>query len=832
MTPIEGYSWKADRVERTLQAVVILEVALAGLLVDHGSHRLALSPILLAAGLLSFWLTDIAQWVRLSRVLVAMITLAAVFPLSQQFLGRDTYEQLLKVSWLITFWLCVIFFQAKSPRVYGSLIVLSLLLVVIAAILSSSLLFAVLLVCYQFLGMLSLMLLYAYSGRLGQYETFWQRKKEAARLAFLGIERHPGNGRPIAYQEPQSLLDRGRHWPQGLLAHVAGLTVGTIVFAAGFFYLVPRVTSGGWKIEHEVRGSKVGFTSEISYEEMQRVLESNEIAFRVSATDAHTGTPYRFFRHVYYHGQTLTHYLTDNAGRAVWRSYGRTLGRPLFPLPQGLPGDRIRFDFLREPGGDNTLFYVAIPFAGEGTPDGLRFDRFSSRVFHPDFGEGLGRAQFRYTLYSTGFRDRSQLPLIPVINFDPRARKLVYTLSPEEKQALLELDRSRFPVLIKTAQEILRGTTAADSVLYRAQLLQNHFQDATRYTYTLNFEEVARRRKPSLDPLEDFVANHRMGHCEYFAGALVLMLRSVGIPARLVVGYVGGEFNPLGNYYQVYQRNAHAWVEAYLEPEEVPQGFMGQAIPPGGAAWFRLDPTPPDVLSPDEAPLSLTWFDKALDYAQLLWSSYVVELDDKKSATQKDATRSTRFPFAHHLVHEMQRLFWEIPKGFLEDWRREGWTNWRGGVVAAAVTFLLWLFWQTMRWVTSCGHLLITWLRKKRSPQRAGTAFYRRVEETLRRYGFRRAEAETQREFIRRVAQSFSASSQGNGSLAAALLEVVELFYAARFGGVEPNVESRRRIAHLLSDIREQLPPRGFLRGTASGPNSAQASRQSRPSGN
>ena len=86
---------------------------------------------------------------------------------------------------------------------------------------------------------------------------------------------------------------------------------------------------------------------------------------------------------------------------------------------------------------------------------------------------------------------------------------------------------------------------------------------------------VAWARSPG-DPIGDFLFRYRSGHCEYFATAMVLMLRSQGIPARFVTGFLGGENNRLG-YYIVRQSNAHAWVEAYL--------------PDSG--WTVFDPTPP-----------------------------------------------------------------------------------------------------------------------------------------------------------------------------------------------------------------------------------------------
>lgn len=79
------------------------------------------------------------------------------------------------------------------------------------------------------------------------------------------------------------------------------------------------------------------------------------------------------------------------------------------------------------------------------------------------------------------------------------------------------------------------------------------------------------------DPIDQFLFASRRGHCELFASSLVLMLRSLGIPARLVVGYLGAERNELEDYWVVRDANAHAWVEAWIP----------------GRGWRTFDPTPP-----------------------------------------------------------------------------------------------------------------------------------------------------------------------------------------------------------------------------------------------
>src|SRR5208282_4488659 len=70
--------------------------------------------------------------------------------------------------------------------------------------------------------------------------------------------------------------------------------------------------------------------------------------------------------------------------------------------------------------------------------------------------------------------------------------------------------------------------------------------------------------RSQLDPVEDFLVNRKKGHCEYFASALALLLRSIDIPARIVNGFKGGDWNDLTQSMYVRQKHAHSWVEAYV----------------------------------------------------------------------------------------------------------------------------------------------------------------------------------------------------------------------------------------------------------------------------
>jgi transglutaminase-like putative cysteine protease len=134
----------------------------------------------------------------------------------------------------------------------------------------------------------------------------------------------------------------------------------------------------------------------------------------------------------------------------------------------------------------------------------------------------------------------------------------------------------------------------------------------------------------SVNPLEDFLFNHKYGNCEYFASAMAVMLRMAGIPSRVVGGYRGGYYNDAGEYYLVTQKNAHVWVEAYLE----------------SGKWKRFDPTPAGI----EQFVSFAQggiFLKArflLDTINYYWNALVINYDFAKQMTLLQKLRSFKRP--------------------------------------------------------------------------------------------------------------------------------------------------------------------------------------------
>ncbi len=154
------------------------------------------------------------------------------------------------------------------------------------------------------------------------------------------------------------------------------------------------------------------------------------------------------------------------------------------------------------------------------------------------------------------------------------------------------------PRMAALAAEAMGQGTAAE----RAARLERYLMD--HYTYTLDL-----LGRGGESPIDDFLFVEKRGHCEYFASAMVLLLRSQGVPARVVTGFLGAEYNPFEGYYIVRQSNAHAWVEAYLGDDQ---------------GWQTFDPTPPDG-RPSSQPIDLPMFASQLwDYVMFRWDRYIL----------------------------------------------------------------------------------------------------------------------------------------------------------------------------------------------------------------
>ncbi len=154
------------------------------------------------------------------------------------------------------------------------------------------------------------------------------------------------------------------------------------------------------------------------------------------------------------------------------------------------------------------------------------------------------------------------------------------------------------PRMRRLAEDLTRGieNDYDKAVRIESYLKQNH-----RYTTQMGIGAQ------SADPLAAFLFETREGHCEYFASAMVVLLRLAGVPCRMVNGFLGGDYNEIGDAFIVRQAHAHVWVEVFFP----------------GESWVEFDPTP-SASDPAAYPGLGAWMTKVWDAAELYWEETVL----------------------------------------------------------------------------------------------------------------------------------------------------------------------------------------------------------------
>lgn len=537
-------------IEQLLQICVAVMAVLGTILLGL-EQRDAILPLMTTIVVItSYIFTDRKQWFALPRVLANAIAVIAVIYTVIQLVGQPTESQLLAVANLLVYLQIILFYQRKNIRLYWQLLTLSFLQVVVAAALNLVFVFGILLVVYLFVALAGLSAFYLHRESL-----YWAAASPAGSVTqLLNPYEGPRQNRSpdrAGSSPPSELRWRTIGWQAGWLGTI------TLVATAVMFFFLPR-QGAIWKDRNLRQRNLVGYSDEVNLEELGPILESPEIVMRVTFTDPSTDQPYRVWGEPYFRGAVLDSY---SPGFGVWRRPTGGISIRSLPASSSLRG-LVRQDITFEPGDHSVIFAIAPVSSVYETPNDVALEQVSLTIVPKDPDRMDPKTKYRFVAATYGFQRGVQVPLLA--DYLPRGgvqrdHRFNVTFDAEHEKHL--------PTLARLAREIVEtAKIEPDDLLGKARALEAHFLAAGRYRYSLN---NARVRTASIDPIEDFVANHRTGHCQYFAGALALMLRSQNIPARLVIGYKGGEYNSVGNYHQVRQLHAHAWVECYFTAEQL-----------------------------------------------------------------------------------------------------------------------------------------------------------------------------------------------------------------------------------------------------------------------
>ncbi|HEY7840895.1 MAG TPA: DUF3488 and transglutaminase-like domain-containing protein [Gammaproteobacteria bacterium] len=496
---------------------------------------------------------------------------------------------------------------------------------------------------------------------------------------------------------------------RGVLAPPARLRLAGTLFAQSLplmlvlFLLFPRVAGPLWGLPKDARGALSGLDDQMTPGAISELSLSDAVAFRVEFE----GEPPKRSE-LYWRGPVL--WFTDGVKWVQDPRRGESLpdvtvrGRP------------VRYTVTLEPTEKHWLFALELPAQAP---------------------------QSAFFTYDMQLRSRS-----------PLANRLRYSLTShpdftlgssgyEELIRALQLPPGRHPRAVETGARWREAGLPDDAIVQRALSM---FREQEFY-YTLT--------PPLLlqDAVDQFLFETRQGFCEHYAASFVILMRAAGVPARVVTGYQGGTLNPVGGYFIVRQRDAHAWTEVWLSD----------------AGWVRVDPTaavaPSRIMQGIETALP----DTIIDIPGVLQDSAIARDLWERFGFTWDAINNRWNQWVLGYDRNRQSLVLRrLGLGWLDD---EGLLL---GLSVAAGGVLVLIAWALFRG----GH------RAPDEARRAWDRFCRR----LARRGLERTSSEGPEHFAHRAARRFPRDARAIG-------EVTRLYIAVRYAGEPQRLDELKRAA-------------------------------------
>ena len=379
------------------------------------------------------------------------------------------------------------------------------------------------------------------------------------------------------------------------LARTTAVMVAAILAAAVIlFFAMPRISGGYLSRYAQSDTISTGFSESVNLGEIGRIQQSSEVVAHIHIDGDTTGD-----RQIRLRGAVLTIF---DGKRWTNPHQRRRLPRPeLWPcLPALRPRHSARPPRRASPGPRTAARSSPLP-RPHGAAQHQRHLHHSRR---PGSVRSLSRDRRRR---------RPDLPQPrPRAHRHPLRRRLrrLRFRHPPPSSASATLCRLPFPTATSSFPSTsirasrsspIRSPAPRPSPYRRALAIERYL--TTHYGYTLQLPS-----QPPADPLADFLFHRRRGHCEYFASSMAVLLRTVGIPSRIITGFRGAQFNQLNSTYIVRASDAHSWVEAYIP----------------GAGWTAFDPTPAG-----NAPVANLWSRSQLylDAAREFWREWIVNYD-------------------------------------------------------------------------------------------------------------------------------------------------------------------------------------------------------------
>ncbi len=726
----------------------------------------------LGAIAINAWMVHSDRFRPMPRFVANVVTVIAFFYVALQVRALGPKAVLVIGQFLVLLQL-VKLYEQRANRDYAQLLILSLLLMVAASISTASLAFGVLMMVYLLLSLYCCLLFHL------KVESDYARSA----IAMPDEELNPAT------------LTRDQNKLSTSMRRLTGFaSVISLACAVAIFLFFPRDTGAGLLGPLQFRSSETltGFSEQVGFEQIARISQSDDLVAHVRLK--HNGEPVVGPRVIMLRGVTLDVYYGDgNQGGGAWQ-WGRAQrswadspveGRPnSWQLVSGRAGDDewSQVIYLR-PTGTNVLFAMAGPTK-------IRLQRGGS-ITHSKYDESLRlqeqlQTPLQYEVVSRGnlyagrmfapddkhFQapfDDAGVPETSVIGERTKAYARLPAVSGSNEQGPLALQR-----------DVNLEVTRFDDAI--ATAIEKHLQ--ADFAYTLDLTDATRPRRE--DPLEWFLDDVKRGHCEYFAGAMTLMCQSLGMNARMVVGFKCDEFNDMLGQYVVKQSHAHAWVEVLM-----PDGM-----------WKTFDPTsardPRNTLRDTTLVGRLKQF---VDFLEYTWAANVVAYDND---TQENLVQNLDRTLTNTAIDSQGFLAnFQDTMGKLGDLIA---TRAIGPVMllmllvlVIAVLCFVYEKWRLRRIATRIGLEAMPTHERLRLARQLG--FYDDLVQLLEKRQLVRQKHQTPLEWAESLsflpAEAFES-----------IRRLTEIFYRIRFGKAELSASQRSRLSGVIDRLNACLPTR------------------------
>jgi transglutaminase-like putative cysteine protease len=770
------------------QISVLLLITLTGIILAaaEGQPLAAISgPLALA----SWYFVDYARLIQLPAGLISTLGFLGFLAAATEYRIRPQATLLAVGAHLLVYLTWIFLLQKKQSREYWWLFGLSILQIALASLATASVWFGVGLATYTLMATwtLSVFLLYRSLKHVGEIGPAGESQGVPVAPIVSGIG-SAWNG-----------ISRGsseRLATPRLFMNTFSVTCLSLVISVLFFLFIPRVWLAP-RLSEGLMASPplVGFSNDVRLGDMGEILGNQERALTVKAFTAGDHRPLTaselgalFGSEPLFRGGVL-----ENYSQGRW--YHQALSQR--PRPRNASNyfkdGEFVLEMTIEPIGTETAFTYGdtVGAKSKGLEAILRWENFSNELRRaPGTDQG---GTFHYQLavtrhpFDTWLSIRRRRLLAEAFVAELRGENPPGPMTPDFFGQYLRF-LTEVPQELAALDDITRNVIdAAPDELAAAQAIESWFTDSGEFSYSLKLTV----EDAQIDPVLDFVQNRRVGHCEYFASAMALMLRTLHIPSRVVTGFKGGIFLPESSTLIVQQLHAHAWVEAYID-----------------GIWRVYDPTPAQrdktVATIQRNPTTWRQVQDAIEATWIRGTMLSKEGQERQLYEPIAKAAVQGFQSTRQLLQGEREALAPLAQ-FLRS--PQHWFSWQGVMLTGVVLLLLAGLAWILRRLFRGGVKLLRWLRRDRPDSASwkhSVPFYERFAAILSRHGVLQHPTQTAKEFVHQVLPILQPQLAARG-LSAWPEHIVEKFYQVRFGGEPLSPGDLRELNRRLDELERML---------------------------